>query len=571
MAQYTVEQLLAAAERARADNNDIAARNLEAMAAAVGQRPAIAAEGIADSGVARQGLAGLYEGAASVLGAPVDIISGGMGLLGLRDENAPAPVGGSESIKGLIQALSGGQGIVSDEPSTRLERIVRRTGETVGGSLPVAGAVAAIPRAVSAAPSIVGAARTALGEMGATARAAPLAYAGTEAAIAAGAGAASGVVKEAFPESATADMIAQFVGGAFGAGAASAARRAIASVTPMIKPAPQVDPVTNRPIPVRENELQAVDLENAASRMYDNMRADAVTPIGGRKIDDVVNWASEYAKTQGLVDREGAPREGGSRFVKFLTELNTQYNPKPTWPGGPMTMPFTPQELLAFRRSIADAATDARAERPAEALHLRNLLRRLDAATSEMAPEIAAANSMYSRAMKTYDVEDMMALAEVNASRAGGYENALRTQFQQLARRIIRGKEPGWSMSEIEQINQIAEGGTAQNMARFIGRFQPKGAVSAIPSGGVASMVLSQTSDPYLAAAAGGTVAGVGALGNVAARRLQALAVDDMMKSILQGRNINAEGERRLRAAVTAYIASQMAAQGQDYLTPDQQ
>lgn len=78
---------------------------------------------------------GTSEGIANILGAPVDLVSAGLGSLGVNVGDQP--VGGSQSIK----ALMGTAGVLSGaEPQTASERIVKRAGEEVGATaIPVLG------------------------------------------------------------------------------------------------------------------------------------------------------------------------------------------------------------------------------------------------------------------------------------------------------------------------------------------------------------------------------------------------------------------------------------------------
>lgn len=72
---------------------------------------------------------------------------------------------------------------------------------------------------------------------------------------------------------------------------------------------------------------------------------------------------------------------------------------------------------------------------------------------------------------------------ELAGNRAGqfsgsGFENALRTQFRQLHARIIKGHERGFSPEEIAAIKKVVDGGTFENVSRFIGKLAPTGVVS---------------------------------------------------------------------------------------------
>lgn len=549
MAEWTAEQYTQAAQRAEADGNTSAASELRAAAmqaamkggTPLGQPP----QTPADSGAMRQGLSGVYEGLSAGFGAPVDIINKGLNYA-YRSAGLPEvdkPFGGSASLKSGIQAISNNQGIASDEPNTAWERIARRTGQEIGMAAPAAVALplmgpTRLAAATGSAPTAVNALRANLAEAAAVGRSAPAAYAGTEAAIAGGAGTSVGAIQELFPDNPTADVIAQVIGGVAGGATANTALRAF-------KPRP-------------DGTLSARDLKRAAGDIYDSIRADK-TPIDGRAIADVGQWGNDFAAEQGLVGPDGGYLSIGKRFQEANEILNRYVSVDKN--GVETVAQMAPGQLLATRRSLAALADAARADNPSEAMAVRRLIARLDESTANVSPQIAAANSLYSRAMKADDIEDMMQLAQVNQSRSGGYENALRTQFQQLARRIVKGQELGWTQPEIAQIRQIAEGGTAENLARFVGKFEPRGFFSGGLPFATGAYVAQATGDQTAGVMAGGVLAGVGKAGSMIANALQRRSAEDMYRSVTQGRQLSPDGDRNLRAAITAYLAGKLSNQ----------
>lgn len=546
MANWTAEQYEQAARRAEADGNTQAASELRAaaiQAATKGGTPlGEPQQAPADHGVVRQGLSGLYEGLAAGFGAPIDLINKGLNY-GYRAVGLPEvekPFGGSASIQSGIQALSGDQGIVQDDPNTAWERIARRGGQEIGMAAPMAAAIplmgpTRIAAATGATPTLINAARGTVAEAATAGRAAPAAYAATEAAVAGGAGTSVGAIQELFPDNPTADVIAQIIGGIAGGATANTALRAF-------------KPRANEP-------LRAEDLKRAASDIYDSIRSDT-TPIDGRTIADVGSWGNDFAAEQGLIGPDGGYLSIGQRFEEANNILSRYVSVDKD--GVETVSQMTPAQLLSTRRSLSALAEAARADNPSEAMAIRRLIAQLDEATAPVSPQIAAANSLYSRAMKAEDIEDMMQLAQINQSRSGGYENALRTQFQQLARRIVKGQELGWTQSEIAQIRQIAEGGTAENIARFVGKFEPRGFFSGGLPFATGAYVAQATGDQTAGMMAGGALAGVGKAGSMTANALQRRAAEDMYQSVVQGRQLSPEGDRNLRAAITAYLAGQL-------------
>jgi hypothetical protein len=164
--------------------------------------------------------------------------------------------------------------------------------------------------------------------------------------------------------------------------------------------------------------------------------------------------------------------------------------------------------------------------------------------------------------MKADQVEELLDLARSRATSNNlDMENAIRTEFRPLLRRIIQGKERGWTQTERDQIAQIVEGGTTENMLRFIGKFAPTGPVSAM--GGASAMGITGmlTRDPYLTAGVGAGMYSTGAAGKAAAAKLQKQNVDRLYQSMIQGRNMAPAAQDRLYAALTSYFTSQAATQ----------
>lgn len=97
---------------------------------------------------------------------------------------------------------------------------------------------------------------------------------------------------------------------------------------------------------------------------------------------------------------------------------------------------------------------------------------------------LSEARNLYSRNRKAETVENLMKRAEIRASQfsGSGYENALRTEFRQLA--MNEKKMRRFSPEEQAAIKRVAQGGPIENTMRMLGKFAPTGAVSAAISGG---------------------------------------------------------------------------------------
>lgn len=516
MADFTKEQLLQAANNAIAAGDLPAANELLAAAQKLdAPRPTSNFE---------QGMSGLNEGVANILGAPVDLVSAGLGKVGLPQSDTP--IGGSESIKSLFGLISGGNAISDVQPQDRTQRILRRAGQEVGATLPALPVLAATApaRAIGAAPTVMNAGRNLLSEISTAFKSAPTRTTGVEAATAAGAGAAASLSNDMFPDNPTAETIAQVVGGLGGALAGNTVDR-LTTALPKGPRSPD-------------------DLKQAAGVLYDDVRNSGVT-FPGSSLTNVATTARDIARSQGILLPNGNLDPDYTKVQGVLNILDL-YSKTPS---------VDPAVILATRQGIASRARDAAGT--SEGIVLRRILKQFDDETAQLAPQIKAANAMYQRAMKGETLEELLNVARINAGQysQSGMENAIRTQFRGLARSIAKGDEVGWSPEEVAAINQIAAGGTIDNALRFAGKFAPRGVVSfGAGMGTIFSGVMAATRDPYVSAAAAGTVGGAGVGANLAAGALQERAVKDLVENIVSGRPLSEQGKQRMRAALTTYF-----------------
>jgi len=97
----------------------------------------------------------------------------------------------------------------------------------------------------------------------------------------------------------------------------------------------------------------------------------------------------------------------------------------------------------------------------------------------ETAQYLKSARSLWSRSRKTEVIEDLIERAGINAGQfsGSGFENALTTQFRQLARN--KKKMRTFTQAEQAAIKGVAKGGPLSTKAfRFIGKLAPTGVVS---------------------------------------------------------------------------------------------
>lgn len=195
---------------------------------------------------------------------------------------------------------------------------------------------------------------------------------------------------------------------------------------------------------------------------------------------------------------------------------------------------MTVKDAQTMRRVIAAAAKDPM--NPDEQRIASIMIDRFDDMVAGKAPDLAEARKLYHTAKKGELIETAIELAQ---SRAGQYsqsgmENALRTEFRHLQREIIKGRLKGLSPAEIDAINKVANGGALDNLARYVGKLAPTGAVSFMAGGGIPFMIGNAVGGPAVGAAASGATMATGLGARAAA---EALTSKNALGAALLARN----------------------------------
>jgi len=181
---------------------------------------------------------------------------------------------------------------------------------------------------------------------------------------------------------------------------------------------------------------------------------------------------------------------------------------------------MTVDNAQTMRRILAAAAKDP--TNPDQSRIASIMIDKFDDFLAQSGPELAAARGLYAQAKRGELIEQAIELA---GSRAGqfsgsGFENALRTEFRNLDRQIIKGQLKGFSDAEIDAIRQVARGGPIENALRYVGKLAPTGVVSMGAGFGVPFAVGNAVGGPGV-----GTIAGLGAMGTGLASRQAATAM----------------------------------------------
>lgn len=201
---------------------------------------------------------------------------------------------------------------------------------------------------------------------------------------------------------------------------------------------------------------------------------------------------------------------------------------------------MTPRELRNVSDTLQAAVNSENGREAAVATIIRDSIFR--PTMYGAAPDYQEADRLWRTLKQSELIEQTMELADNQAGRhTGNYELALRSQFGNLERRIIRGTVEA-TPDEAALIQRIAQGGRAENLARDIGRWAPTGPVALATGGGAGAAIgqaLGGLLGPGPGAAAGllggALVSGAGAVGRTVAGRLQQGNADALSALVRSG------------------------------------
>lgn len=413
------------------------------------------------SGYGRQIFSGLLEGATGALGAPVDLVNSFIVNPAVKGINYTF----GTNLQPSAEPIGGSAGLrrglaISPSSDNSGEQFSRRVAQSVGGAL--------VP-------------------LSATARS--FAELGAGLASAAGGGIGGATAQQVLPGNVGAEMAADLIGG-LGTGATIAgvadrtARRAAERAVPTVD-----------------------DLKTQAGNMYDLAERQGVT-ASQQQTQTLAQDFRQLARQEGLISPTGRVSDAYPRAAEALRMMD-DYG----------TGAMTPVQMQTVRDVLSDAvnATKGKERRIASMM-----LDRFDSFTAPLAPSLAQARGLYSRAMRGEQLETLRELAEANRSRFGasGVENALRNEYRALDRRVVKGQERGWSPAEAAAISRVNRGTFLTNALRNAGKLAPTGVVSLGVGGGVPFAVGNTVGGPVVGSALSAATMGTGFLARDAATRL---------------------------------------------------
>lgn len=389
----------------RFPNADTAAEFMQAQAAST------------DTNMLEQSMSGVNEGLASLIGAPVDLMTGAVNLIP-RGINAVAGTnipliengfGGSGTVKDVMG------GAISDvAPQTGAQRFGRRIGEEVGATVIPA---ARLARSAASLPRFVG----------------------LETASAVGAGTGAQVAQEIAPGSQGAELVGQLVGG----------------ITPSMatRTRPDAAPTAEQLTAGRDAGYEAV--EQSQVRLTQEARDQLVNNIAARVRTDGLNPARNPKAASMVETINGLPANPTIAEVETMRQII----------GRDVAGAREPSERLLGANMKGEVDT-----------FLDNLTP--TSVTGAGAEEtVAALRSARQLAARIFKVQNLSgdtgaitrALRRAASTGTGGNEvNALRQNIRVILDSAT--KRRGFSAAEISAMEDVVNGTRGSNLMRFLGR-----------------------------------------------------------------------------------------------------
>lgn len=531
MADYTEEQFKEAARRALADGRPDIAKKLIARARAVGA---------AQTSIVDQAGSGINEGLAQGAGGVVDAanyVFNGLtnrpkvtGQMQIGDDGKPTfpdlrieqgegiqnPVGGSAHLTEMMDPL------ISDAaPQTGMQKFARRAGQELG-----ANAIPALGLASKAAGGGNALSRVA-GELGQSARKNMPSYLAGVTGGSVGSTAGGEAANAIDPGNQTLETAMRLGGGVLGGGlataGASAAERASA-IKKYIKSAPSSE-----------------KLKLDASSLYEkgHARGVVVQPNQTKALEAQIR---AKASARGFISPTGRIADSAPevRSALRLVEDMTQG-------------PINTQQMQALRDQLQIVA---QSQTPKVSAVGTQMIKEYDTFLARLAPEFKEANALYARAMRGEMMDRVDDLADIKASQftQSGRENALRSEYRTLDRRIAKGLEKGLRPDQIEAVQTVSRGTPASNVARQVGKLAPTGAVSGAQHA-FPYMVGASLGGPAAGFAAAGSTMGAGIAGRTLATAMQERAAQ-MASAAMRSANPIELGPTMSRAAAGGLLST---------------
>ena len=411
-----------------------------------------------------QGIYGLNEGIASTIGAPVDLATSALNLI-------PAGIDAiaNTNLGRIEDPLLGGDwvnrrfrdmGFIGPEGGGETRGFVRRVMQSPGAALIPAGATARTSRIL-----------------------------GTGLTTALGGGVGATTAQQIAPDNPIAEIGGELIGsagsgaGLFGLARRNARRTAEAAV-----------PTTDA-------------LRREAGDLYRQAEARGVV-AGPNVTQNLAGRIRQIGQDEAIITPAGRVLPGYDRFNTSLTALDD-------FAGRDMSA----REIDRVRRILSG---NVRASADSNERRINSMiLSAFDEETLPLAPEFQQARNVASRYLQADTINEARDLSAPRAAQysQSGEDNALRTEFRNLDRRIVRGDE-NFPDPVIEAIQNVSRGSPMSNAVRNVGKLAPRGVVSFGAGAGVPFMAGNAIGGPAVGAAMGGGAMATGEVARALATRM---------------------------------------------------
>ena len=212
----------------------------------------------------------------------------------------------------------------------------------------------------------------------------------------------------------------------------------------------------------------ADDLANASNALYQQADAAGITV----KPQTTNRLVANMRIAAGELNTNLRPRTAG--VVQDIASLQDQ--------------PLTLKQLDEVRQSIGLAMKNADAQ---DVRTLQRMKTIVDSFSDNVKPAditgdikgfdyIKQARDLWAKKSKTELINDMFDLADVDSAKysQSGMQNAIKLKAKSLYKRIVDGKEKGFTASETELIRKLAKGEMTPKVIEWLGKFAPRGVVS---------------------------------------------------------------------------------------------
>lgn len=527
LAEKTTEEIQLALKSATANDDTI---NMVKFKAELDRRAKEQVNPAGDTNMLEQASSGINQALASGFGFPVDMAAAGLNKLGV--DVGDAPFGGSASIEKGMDYLTGGNAISDVAPQTTAQKYVRSGGEMLGSIPPLVASAPLVAgqkigQVAQQSPNILNTVKEVVKDTASYIKDKPAQFVGTEAAIGLPASVAGTTAEQIFPNSPTAKMLAEIVGATVGVGGNALTTKLL----------------TKNP----DAPTSSLELSQAASLIYEKQKQKGVVIVGDQT-QQMFDAVDQMMRREGLLDPDlGLDTKIGAGASNLYNMFK-----------GKAGKAMDGSAMLTFRKNLKSRYLDAlkRADGGTDAGAISKILNIFEEVSGSVNNDIKIANAMYHRSSKADTLDTIVELARNRSDSNLNFDKALRNQFRTFTNRLIQGKEFGWSPDEIEQMKDIVQGGTTENILNFIGKFAPTNPTGLIATGGGSGLALSNIgiTDPNIirGGVAGAIAATSGA--KYAAGKMQQQNVDALIKNVLGGRKLSGAGQERAEAALRAYL-----------------